>query len=213
MGVKDSNDKPTGHWQLTEQERERIRAEEVFREEVRATFRDKTPPTLRNRLWKFLNSSFTIFLLSSVVLGGISWQYQRWISAQARESERSMLREEASLELGYRFVIMADVMKEPTATGRDGLYVRAVFFGQQPYVPAIFRFREVSVPAIMFVLQREKLDDFWEKLITRYMPELSVAMQRLAGFKEEEELDKKDKKLREHILNAVKSLKTLALSW
>lgn len=195
---------------LPEPDRERIRAEEIFREEVRAALQNATPHTWRGRIWKFLNSSFAIFLLSSVFLGAISWQYQRWVSNQTRESELALLREEASLELRYRFFIMREMLKQSTATGRDGLYVRAVFFGQQPYAPAASRFKEVSVPAVMFVLQREKVADPLEKIITKVMPEMSVAVQRLAAFEENEPLDSKT---REEILEAVAKIKVLALQW
>lgn len=195
---------------LPERDRERIRAEEIFREEVRTALQKQTPITWRGQIWKFLNSSFAIFLLSSVVLGAISWQYQRWVSNQTRQSELALLRDEATLELGYRFFIMREALKESTATGRDGQYVRAVFFGQPPYAPAVSRFKEVSVPAVMFVLQREKLDDPMEKIITKAMPEMSVAVQRLAAFKESEPLDSRT---REQILDAVTKIKMLSMRW
>lgn len=210
MSATNPNSVPTAATPLPECDRERIRAEEIIREEVRTALRNATPPTWRGRVWTFLNSSFAIFLLSSVVLGAISWQYQRWVSNQTRQSELALLREEATLELGYRFFIMREVLKEPTATGRDGLYVRAVFFGQQPYAPAASRFKEVSVPAVMFVLQREKLDDPLEKMITKAMPEMSVAVQRLAAYKESEPLDAKT---REQLLDAVTKIKMLSLRW
>lgn len=155
MNTLNRSPAPTAAALLPKPDRERIRAEEIFREEVRAELQIATPPTWRARIWIILNSSFAIFLLSTVVLGAISWQYQRWVSSQTRQSELALLREEATLELGYRFFIMREVLKESTATGRDGLYVRAVFFGQQPYAPAASRFKEVSVPALMFVLHRE----------------------------------------------------------
>jgi len=52
----------------------------------------------------------------------------------------------------------------------------------------------------MFVLQRENLEDPFEKIITGVMPEMSVAVQRLADSKEEKPLDKKT---REDLLDAV----------
>src|SRR5947207_9263396 len=67
---------------LTEGDRERIRAEEIFRDEVRGSLgKDKRP----SRVWSALNSAFTLWLLSSVGIGGITWIYQtRQAQAQAR---------------------------------------------------------------------------------------------------------------------------------
>lgn len=195
---------------LNNEDRSRIHAEEILRDEIRASLRERESTTWQSRVWKLLNSSFAIFLLSSVVLGAISWQYQRWVSNQNKQAERVQLREEASMELGYRFFIMREVLKDPTATGRDGVYVRAVFFGQEPYAPAEARFKAVSVPALMFVLQREKLDDPFEKIIAEAMPEMSVAVQRLADSKGEKPLDKKT---REELLDAVTKMKLLSIRW
>jgi hypothetical protein len=105
---------------------------------------------------------------------------------------------------------MREVLKESAATGRDGIYVRAVFFGQQPYAPAASRFKNVSVPALMFVLHREKLADPLERIITKVMPEMSVSVQRLATFKDDQPLDKKT---REELLDAVTKIKILSLKW
>jgi hypothetical protein len=67
------NDPPL---ELPESNRARIRAEEIYREEVRAEVtRTKTSKTRRQRLWSLLNTSFGIWLLSSVVLGGLGFLY------------------------------------------------------------------------------------------------------------------------------------------
>jgi hypothetical protein len=67
---------------LSQDDRERIRAEEIFREEVRASLAATKRP---NRIWTVLNSAFTLWLLSSVGIGGITWIYQ---TRQAREQAR-----------------------------------------------------------------------------------------------------------------------------
>ena len=79
---------------LPQDERERIRAEEIFREEVREQLAATTgPQKLHQRLWASRNSAFTLWLLSSVVLAAISWSYAQW------ESARSLQRR---AELDYR---------------------------------------------------------------------------------------------------------------
>ena len=120
------------------------------------------------------------------------------------------MREEASLELGYRFFVMREVLKEPATTGRDGFYVRSVFFGQELYAPAVSRFKAVSIPALMFVLQREGLGDPFEEIITKVMPEMSVAVQRLAASKEDQPLDKQT---REESIDAALRSKCFRIRW
>jgi hypothetical protein len=56
-------------------ERERIQAEEVFRDEVRQEIEKQRPKHLRRRVWDFVNTSFGIWLLSSVVLGSLVWSW------------------------------------------------------------------------------------------------------------------------------------------
>jgi len=195
---------------ISEEDRARIRAEEIFRDEVRASLNVRESSTRMARLWKLLNSSFAIFLLSSVVLSGVSFQYQRWVASQTKKSEHVQLREEASLELNYRFVIMQGVLKEPSAKGRDGLYVHAIFFGQEPYAPAVSRFKSISIPALMFLLKREGLEDPFEKYITDLMPEMTVSIRHIASYKEDQLLDKR---VREELLGALVKIKLLAIQW
>jgi hypothetical protein len=61
---------------LPPSERERIRAEEIFREEVRRELEQQRPPkNLQSKVWNFVNTSFGIWLLSSVGLGLLVWSW------------------------------------------------------------------------------------------------------------------------------------------
>jgi hypothetical protein len=61
---------------LPPDERERIRAEEIFREEVRRELEQHRPPkNLRSKIWNFVNTSLGIWLLSSVGLGLLVWSW------------------------------------------------------------------------------------------------------------------------------------------
>jgi hypothetical protein len=61
---------------LNKDQMELIREEEVFREEVRKDIEKKrSSVSRRGKLWSFLNSSFGIWLLSSVVLGSLGFLY------------------------------------------------------------------------------------------------------------------------------------------
>jgi len=57
---------------LNEDQKERIREEEQFRFETQNKLKSN-----KNKLWSFLNSNFGIWLLSSVVLGLITWGYTK----------------------------------------------------------------------------------------------------------------------------------------
>ncbi|HEY6908484.1 MAG TPA: hypothetical protein VI356_03880 [Myxococcales bacterium] len=58
---------------LSDEEKDRIRAEEIFRSEVRRELARATPtPPLRKRVWLVLNSAFSLWFFSSVVLAGLT---------------------------------------------------------------------------------------------------------------------------------------------
>lgn len=59
-------------------------------------------PSASNPLWTFLNSSFGIFLLSSVVLGSLSFGYTAW--RQSIDKRRQM--EQLDLEIALRIQAM-----------------------------------------------------------------------------------------------------------
>jgi hypothetical protein len=76
---------------LLEEEKDRIRAEEIFRHEVHEKIEAEAPKHSRGkRLWSLLNSSFALWFLSSVVLSGltgaVTW-YQRWNNERLRRAE------------------------------------------------------------------------------------------------------------------------------
>ena len=86
----------------------RIRAEEVYREEVRASLRD--PSTTRGRIWAFLNSSFGMWLLTSALVGLATWGFTAWRDAVNRASDRAAVVRRLDIEIATRldrFVIHA----------------------------------------------------------------------------------------------------------
>jgi hypothetical protein len=76
---------------LLEEEKERIRAEELFRHEIRREIESKSSKHSRGkRLWLLLNTSFALWFLSSVVLGGLTAaiaSYQKYHSEWSRKAE------------------------------------------------------------------------------------------------------------------------------
>jgi hypothetical protein len=87
--------------QLTVEERSRIRAEEFYREEVRAALR--TPAVAsRSSWWEVLNSSFALWALSSVVLALFGWGYQVWLDSRKTASEQDKQRTQIVAEIRNR---------------------------------------------------------------------------------------------------------------
>ena len=85
---------------LTEQEEARIRADEMYREEVRKQL--ATPKTRTDWWLALLNSPFGIFLLSSCLISGVTTIYTR--HKESNEKEAARLQAIASLtdEISFR---------------------------------------------------------------------------------------------------------------
>lgn len=71
---------------LTDEEKQRIRQEEIFRQEVRETLgQDKKAVSFQAKLWKFVNTTFGIWLLSTVAVGLITWSFTSWNENKEKE--------------------------------------------------------------------------------------------------------------------------------
>lgn len=80
---------------LTVEQQYQIRAEEIYRLEVR----NALCPPCRKTMWDYLNSSFVLWILSSVVLTVFAFAYQEMI---VRASEQRAIRHRIASELLYR---------------------------------------------------------------------------------------------------------------
>lgn len=87
---------------LPEEVKQQIRLEELYRDEVRRELNTKK----KNKYWEFINSSFGIWLLSSVVIALITWGYTQ-ISQSIADSRknRTELRK-YDIEIEGRFQIL-----------------------------------------------------------------------------------------------------------
>jgi hypothetical protein len=94
---------PQGLFGLNEDDKARIRAEEIFRGEVHLELEAQRPPKpWHERVWSLLNSSFMLWVLSSVVLSVVSFEYARH---QARVEQRKLhadLERSLTTEIGNR---------------------------------------------------------------------------------------------------------------
>lgn len=74
---------------LTAEEKARIRAEEIFRDEVRKELADKSKRRsgVGGRMWEALNSAFVLWFLGSVVVGYLTFHVQQKHERARREEE------------------------------------------------------------------------------------------------------------------------------
>lgn len=87
---------------LSEDEKARIRLEEVFREELREELKTAKAKTWRKQALAFFNSALGIWLLSSVALGFVTWTYSRWTETLTKERENREAVEKLEIEIAAR---------------------------------------------------------------------------------------------------------------
>lgn len=88
---------------LPEEEKNRIRAEEIFRYEVRREIETRRPEDSRGkRLWSLVNSTFGVWLLSSVVLGGLTFAYTTYQQRSAEEMRKAQTERHLKEEISGR---------------------------------------------------------------------------------------------------------------
>lgn len=87
----DSEKHPKNNFELSEEQRSRIHAEEFYRQEVRQQLETKG-----SWLLQFLNSPFGIYVLSSILVSGLTYLYTR--HQEELESERRRTEEVLRLE-------------------------------------------------------------------------------------------------------------------
>jgi len=97
--IKGANQTPM----LSEEEKERIRAEEIFRDEVRREIEAGRPtPSSAQQLWSLLNSSFALWFLSSIVLGSLTAAIATYQKSHSAHVQRAELRRRLNTEISSR---------------------------------------------------------------------------------------------------------------
>jgi len=88
---------------LLEEEKNRIRAEEIFRYEVRREIEARRPKDSGGkRLWSLVNSTFGVWLLSSVVLGGLTFAYTMYQQQSAEKMRKAQAERRLKEEISGR---------------------------------------------------------------------------------------------------------------
>jgi hypothetical protein len=85
---------------LSEADMERIRREEIFRAEVRTSL--QPPRTAAQKVFDFLNSSLGVFVLSAILLGGLSTGFTKWLEGHQKRSQDQETIRRLDIEIAYR---------------------------------------------------------------------------------------------------------------
>ncbi|HEV2133715.1 MAG TPA: hypothetical protein VGR47_05580 [Terracidiphilus sp.] len=84
-------------------EKNRIRDEEIFRQEIRREIEVlKTNSSSGKRIWSLLNSSFALWFLSSVVLGSLTAAVTTFNARSVREAQRAEIQRRLNTEISSR---------------------------------------------------------------------------------------------------------------
>jgi hypothetical protein len=91
------------HPMLTDEEKNRIRAEEIFRQEIRLQIEmaSRTPSGWK-RLWSMLNSSFALWFLSSVVIAGLTAIVTNYQKRRGEDTQKVDTQKRLNIEIGSR---------------------------------------------------------------------------------------------------------------
>jgi hypothetical protein len=88
---------------LSEEEMKRIKAEEIFRQEIRAQLEKAKPSrTKTEKAWEFLNSAFGVWVLSTVIVGLITLAYTIHLDSVKKEGERKERSQKLEAEINNR---------------------------------------------------------------------------------------------------------------
>lgn len=115
---------------LLEEEKTRIRAEEIFRHEVRREIEAGMPKHSRGKqLWSLLNSTFTLWFLSSVVLAGLTAVITMHQKSHSEQMHKADIQRRLNTEIGSRIAESLDAMR---------LDLKRIESGQAYYAGSIY---------------------------------------------------------------------------
>lgn len=89
---------------LTQEEKDKIKAEEIFRYEIQKDLKKSNKP--KKSIWNFINSAFGLWLLSSVFLGFLTYQYNQWNEGKKTSDRRSRQVRKLDIEIYRRVMIL-----------------------------------------------------------------------------------------------------------
>ncbi len=143
---------------LPEPDRERVRLEEVFREEVRKSLQQ--PRTFGQQVLEFFNSSLGLFILSSVVLGGFSTLATTWFNNHQEQARSLETERRLDIEIGFRLHQLPLLANQPV-TFTQLHTAKGAVFGKAEYHPQAGKLGEFE-PVFPEYLGRSLFSLVWE---------------------------------------------------
>jgi len=110
---------------LTEEEKAKIKDEETFRFEVRQQLEAKGGATKsrKERAWSALNSSFVLWILSSVVLSSLTAGYTVYKNWHAKAEEKIKLENKLDTEISYHIYQSLSRLKSDEDRLNKGIFI------------------------------------------------------------------------------------------
>jgi hypothetical protein len=139
-----------------------IRLEQQIKKELRAAASASRP----SPVWVFLNSTFGIFLLSSVFISAFSWGYSQWSTSRAQHAEKEKTWNRLKVEVANRLRYVEKMTTQ--FQSRDYGVIRTAIYGYDPqanvnpswirhYAPVFPEYKERSLSSLIWEL--ETMDD------------------------------------------------------
>jgi hypothetical protein len=163
---------------LTDQERAKIRLEEVLRHEIRSKLNEREDPP---SAWGFLNSTFGVWLLSALFITGAGGAFTYWQQWNAEHLKKNDTISKLDLEISYRFSQIVARLHDLT----DGANPRANL--QKPHTVAEIR----AVLSILRETPSKSLATLYPEYATFGLPSLLGELRRhMDDGKAREEVDR-----------------------
>lgn len=151
---------------LTDEEKQRIKSEEIYRDEIRKKLNENEQIS---KFWKFVNSSFGIWLLSTVVVGLIVYLYndsklQNEISAnnaatiQKLETEASNRLQQFKLALSNQQASKIYYQKEDLVYMIDGDLVKNGTLSSEKPIYIFPEYKERTMNSLLYEIERLSVD-------------------------------------------------------
>ena len=84
---------------LTDDEKVKIRAEEIYRDELRAQLNKSQEVNAKSRFWTLINSSIFLWLLSTVAVGGITLAWNAAANNRLKAQKKLEVEEAKRLQI------------------------------------------------------------------------------------------------------------------
>ncbi len=180
---------------ITEKDKERIKSEEIFRDEIRKTLSQKELSSPKKKVWGIINSPFGLWLLSTVLVGLIVYFYNdnklnneilanNAATIQKLETEASNRLQLFKLALLNQDPSKIYYQKEELAYMIDGVLVRDGSLAQKKPVYIFPEYKERTMNSLLYEIGRLTFDKKQVSTITEARTFLTEIQNRLLNMED-----------------------------